>query len=514
MQFRQGLGLRFKVLIFVGVFYVATVGTLTFLMIRSNRELLLTQLSERAKAGLTLMEAGIANSLFYKADMWRIDSIMKEAESLPDVEYAYTYDEFGKVAGMGDSKARFANVEEGEKVFAAEEVVVDIKGEILDVYKAMKLGQDRIGGIRLGYNLSPILADMKKLMIKDLLIAFSVLAAGFALIFLFTDRIIGPIERLTVAAKRVEQGDLQHRLSIRRNDEIGALAYAFDHMAEGLMQRETESRKAQEVQARLQKIELEQQVIAKDLEVAGVVQTYMLPKTTTANGPGFKLSAFYRSSMQSGGDWWYWDQSEGGRVRILVGDVTGHGVASAMLTAVISGAYQVFRDVSADEGLVPLFNTMHRALRRICGGEFHITFSALEWDPADGLLKWVTLGSPPIFVIEEGAKWGLLSVAGEPLGDDNFQPKLGQKELKAGGRVLLFTDGLFESMNSARRSFGMKRLLESVEKSRQLSIEEARDCLIQELERFTAGVPFEDDVSYVFADLSRSASVSPKASRV
>jgi len=65
---------------------------------------------------------------------------------------------------------------------------------------------------------------------------------------------VKPIEQLTVAAKRVEEGDLQHRVSIHRDDEIGSLAAAFDQMAERLGKRERELKESQSVLRRADRL--------------------------------------------------------------------------------------------------------------------------------------------------------------------------------------------------------------------------------------------------------------------
>jgi signal transduction histidine kinase len=63
-----------------------------------------------------------------------------------------------------------------------------------------------------------------------------------------------PIERLILAAKRIEEGDLQYRVSIQRDDEIGSLATAFDQMAERLMQRERELQESQKTLRRADRL--------------------------------------------------------------------------------------------------------------------------------------------------------------------------------------------------------------------------------------------------------------------
>ena len=94
MNLQVRLSLKLKIFLSVGLFYLAAVGTLTFLTIRSQRVLLLTQMAERAKAGINLMELSVTGAL-YKLDTFRLETIAREAKALPNVDYAYIIDDKG-----------------------------------------------------------------------------------------------------------------------------------------------------------------------------------------------------------------------------------------------------------------------------------------------------------------------------------------------------------------------------------------------------------------------------------
>src|SRR3970040_2750045 len=98
MNLQVRLSLKLKIFLSVGLFYLAAVGTLTFLTIRSQRNLLLTQMAERAKAGINLMELSVTGAL-YKLDTFRLETIAREAKELPNVQYAYIFDDKGRIVG-------------------------------------------------------------------------------------------------------------------------------------------------------------------------------------------------------------------------------------------------------------------------------------------------------------------------------------------------------------------------------------------------------------------------------
>jgi signal transduction histidine kinase len=253
------LSLKLKIFLSVGLFYLAAVGTLTFLTIRAQRNLLLAQMGERAKVGINLMELSVTGAL-YKLDTFRLETIAREAKALPDVTYAYIFDDKGRIVGdYHENQSQLLSTftdELGRKIIKSPTTLVDLdyNKQILDISKPVKLGHERLGGIRLGFDLSPITEDIKEVTFKAVGVSSAIFLIGLAIIFVITFRMTKPIERLTLAAKRIEEGDLQYRVSIQRDDEIGSLATAFDQMAERLLQREKELKDSQAILRRADRL--------------------------------------------------------------------------------------------------------------------------------------------------------------------------------------------------------------------------------------------------------------------
>ena len=253
------LSLKLKVFLSVGLFYLGAIGTLTYLTIHFQRNLLLTQMGERAKVGINLMELSVTGAL-YKLDTFRLETIAREAKALPDVAYAYIFDDKGRIVGdyhedQSHLLSSFTD-ELGKKIIESTTTLVnlDYEKQILDISKPVKLGHDRLGGIRLGFDLTPITQDVKEATFKAVGISTAIFIVGLGIIFIITFRMTEPIERLTLAAKRIEEGNLQYRVNIDRDDEIGSLATAFDQMAERLMQRDRELKQSQDTLRRADRL--------------------------------------------------------------------------------------------------------------------------------------------------------------------------------------------------------------------------------------------------------------------
>jgi signal transduction histidine kinase len=251
--------LKGKIFLSAGLFYFAALGTLTYLTIRFQRSLLLAQMEERAKVGINLMELSVTGAL-YRLDTFRLETVAREAKALPNVAYAYIFDDKGRIVGDHHEDQRqllstFTD-ELGEKIInsTAIQIHLDYDKELLDISKPINLGHEKLGGMRLGFDLDPIFNDMEEATFRAVAISAAIFFVGLGIIFIITHRMAKPIERLTLAAKRIEEGDLQHRVSIQRDDEIGSLAMAFDQMAERLFHRERELKESQVVLRRADRL--------------------------------------------------------------------------------------------------------------------------------------------------------------------------------------------------------------------------------------------------------------------
>ncbi len=252
-------GLKLRVFLSYALFFLTALGALTYLTIRSQRDLLLDEMAKKARVGINLMELSVAAPL-YKLDIYHLGAITREAKALPDVEYAYIYDDKGRIVGdyHEDNRLYLATPADalGQRVIKSDEIFLDVDYNegILDISKPLILGHQRLGVIRLGFNLKPMLHEMRSLTTKSLVISTAIFLLGATIIFGITMRMVKPIEQLTAAAKRIEEGNLKYRVSIKRDDELGSLATAFDQMAERLLQRDKELKDSQTILRRADRL--------------------------------------------------------------------------------------------------------------------------------------------------------------------------------------------------------------------------------------------------------------------
>lgn len=258
-------------------------------------------------------------------------------------------------------------------------------------------------------------------------------------------------------------------------------------------------------QAKTVNLEISNAEMRKDLELTGVVQKYLLPTKENLTVPQLKMTSFYRPAVESGGDWWQWYQNKENHIRILVGDVTGHGAGPAMVTAVLSGAFQSFREHRPQVSLTELATHLNQILVQMCQGQYWMSLTAVDWLTETKELEWTTLGSQPILIIsKETAETEVLQESHNQLGQSQFSPKTYQHKITSPSRVLIFTDGLLEGHNAEGRSFGLKNIERYMKHSLQMNLDDVRDGLFKRLQDFTQSSGYEDDISYILLDIDPS----------
>jgi serine phosphatase RsbU (regulator of sigma subunit) len=147
------------------------------------------------------------------------------------------------------------------------------------------------------------------------------------------------------------------------------------------------------VHARLARRAAERAALAREVELAATVQAELLPGRGPHVHGDVTVVGSWLPATRCAGDLWGVYPLEGGRVLVAIGDVTGHGVASAMVTAAALGACDVYvRRSGSRLDLAELMAALDLAVRRIGGGELAMTCFAALLDPGAKDLAYVSCG--------------------------------------------------------------------------------------------------------------------------
>lgn len=196
---------------------------------------------------------------------------------------------------------------------------------------------------------------------------------------------------------------------------------------------------------------------------------------------------------------------------VFICDVMGHGMRAALITAIMRGLLEELMPMAADAGkfLIEINRSLQAILKRTREPFLATAFYAVA-DVASAELRFSNAGHPSPFLVRRNK--GLV----EPLKlvDPRHGPAMGlfDKAIYPTCRVpigvndllLLFTDGLFEVESPEQEEYGQQKLLETVRKKSSLGSEELFDALIQDVQRFSGGKGFEDDVCLVGLDVKKT----------
>jgi sigma-B regulation protein RsbU (phosphoserine phosphatase) len=210
-----------------------------------------------------------------------------------------------------------------------------------------------------------------------------------------------------------------------------------------------------------------------------------------------------------GGDWWTYRKLSNGRLLLVIGDATGHGIHSAMIAATARGAVEALSGI--DERLLTpeqVLRAIDSAIRQVGEHNVLMTAFAAVFDSTNGLLHYANAGQNFPYVIKmDGAtrvlgEASIIAASGNPLGDRNIAVEIrrGSLQLKPGDLFVCFTDGVVERANPAGKLFGDRRLRGAL-MGQALpdgdALTRLRDLIVHTLDSYAEGAIADDDMTLV-----------------
>ena len=249
--------------------------------------------------------------------------------------------------------------------------------------------------------------------------------------------------------------------------------------------------------ARLHHEKLDLQQRARDLEVAQQVQRSLLPRTLPQL-PGYSFYAHYESAQEVGGDYYDFVPLPDGRLAVLLGDVSGKGVAAALVVAKFSVEARVCLENNANPGAA--IDRLNTLMIRAAVPEKYVTLAVAVLDPIAHTVAVVNAGHlPPLLIRASGELEEVASddAAGYPIGWIEGVPYLSQEvRLDPGDRLLMFSDGVSEAMGAYDRQFGLEGIRTAI-KDAGASPLTTGERLLQAVKRHTVGCLQNDDITVV-----------------
>ena len=231
--------------------------------------------------------------------------------------------------------------------------------------------------------------------------------------------------------------------------------------------------------------------LQKELASAGAMQRGILPARLPSGG-GAAFSAYYRTSLYAGGDYYDVLRLPDGQFGIIVADVSGHGAPAAIVMAMIRAAVHAFPGFACDPS--EMVRYLNRHFEFLWESPMFATALCALVDPRERTLTVACAGHPPPLLLSDGKVCALPVKSTIPvlMMDLPMVPEM-RHELKPGDRVLFYTDGVTERHDSNDDMYDMPRLTESLERCADQTPDEQIASIVRDLDTFGGDREPDDD---------------------
>lgn len=246
-----------------------------------------------------------------------------------------------------------------------------------------------------------------------------------------------------------------------------------------------------------------------ELEDAKVVQKALLP--TESQFPGCEIARHYQAASETGGDWYgYYHSPDSQTITFYMGDVTGHGLPSALLSGVVCGAVysseythgilaSVAARIASDRQLRNIADVVNRIVLQTGKGELMMTMAFMHVSLRTGQVAFLNAGHNMPYLVKSPPSGDAPSVTnlvarGSRLGE-SAKPEFDvvHTKLDPGDVIVLYTDGLMENQGPDGRVFSVREMKQVLQARR--SATEIRDELVARAKGVWGDQPVADDHS-------------------
>jgi sigma-B regulation protein RsbU (phosphoserine phosphatase) len=316
------------------------------------------------------------------------------------------------------------------------------------------------------------------------IIAAVVIAAFMA--FLFASGITNPITNLNSAVIRIAGGDLDTEISVNTHDEIAELGRSVNKM----------TRDIKDYIQNLSAVTAEKERISAELEIAAHIQSNMLPNIFPPypDRPEIDLYGLMRPAKEVGGDFYDFFFLDHDRLALVVADVSGKGVPSALFMVI---AKTLIKN-NAQSGLSPaeVFEKVNTTLCWNNKADLFVTAFLAYFSLKTGELTFVNAGHNPPFVCHTDGAETLKVTPGFVLGGlEGIKFSEGQTKLQTGEVLFLYTDGLTEASNIDGQMFGKDRVIKALDDDQAQNVQSLVMTLKNDVDSFVGKAEQFDDMT-------------------
>ena len=247
-------------------------------------------------------------------------------------------------------------------------------------------------------------------------------------------------------------------------------------------------------------LEERQKEIEEDLTLAARVQQSLAPKSIVWGN--VHVETYYHPVRTIGGDFGLVNALDNHRLNLLVCDVSGHGIGSALV------ANRIYAETMTQlRNGAPLADMLRQlnyfVMHNIGGSVFFFTIAAAQLDRGGRRLLFAGAGHPPGMIVRDGEEPRLLESRSMVLGalpDAVGAEATLDVDLEVGDRIVLYTDGITDVFNSDGEMLGVEGVQKIVRETSSLPFKEMKRGILDRVSEWREG-PATDDVSLVLVEV-------------
>ncbi len=338
--------------------------------------------------------------------------------------------------------------------------------------------------------------------VRDALITIAVLfgvleLTAFIMAIGLSRTITQSISDLYGATRAIDSGNLEHRIIVRRKDQLAALSNSFNTMSNSL--------------SHLLEQQREKERLLSELSIAHEVQSNLLPQGQIRL-PMLEVHGVSKPARGVSGDYYDFLLTGSSQLALALGDISGKGISAALLMASLHSAVRAYRYGDSDSNAplldgeanllahpAKMLERLNRHLYTSTQAAKYATLFLAHYDGADQSLTYSTGGQLPPLLLCANNEVKRLDCGGTVVGLlDGMKYEQAAITMSPGDILVIYSDGVTEPENEYG-DFGEDRLLDLVRRNRASSLETISNSIMQALTTWIGEQEQPDDITLVLA---------------
>ena len=322
-------------------------------------------------------------------------------------------------------------------------------------------------------------------------------------------------DRFELSKTSLEQTGYSYLLPLRHADKlVGALILGQKHSGAPFSEQDHNLLASFSVQAAvaMENINMQKELLTaelekhkglyreKELERARVLQQSLLPQAELNHGC-YRISSLSKTATEVGGDYYDFFPLSDGKLVIVIGDVSGHGMSSGLLMAMVKSS--LYSIMNYQPPITAVLETVNQVVRT--GGasqKMFLTFCILLFDPAEQTVTCSVNGHPLPLLLSKDGVVSEFGVSSYPLGIRKHPAcQVKTYPLNAGDKILLVTDGLPELQNEQQEVWGYANLQACLANLAHLHGMDLLESLLSAAYACAGNHPQDDDIALVSVEM-------------